>query len=252
MLFQTTPAHEELRAKIRQFAENEIKPIAFLLDQNNEFPDEAIRHLGEMGLMGIPYPVEYGGAGLDALSYAIAVEELVRIGVRNMIRIGSCGALQKGIRLGDLILVNGAVRDDGASVTYVDSIYPAIPDTELLAACMMSAEELGAKFHVGIARSHDSFYIDDEEAVSTYWRERGVLGSDMETAALFVIGRLRGVKTASILNTVVEWEDSLEENINSYTGGESAMMQGERMEILTALEAFVRIDKNKQGGNSYE
>lgn len=148
--------------------------------------------------------------------------------------------------------MNGAVRDDGASVTYVDSIYPAIPDTELLAACMMSAEELGAKFHVGIARSHDSFYIDDEEAVSTYWRERGVLGSDMETAALFVIGRLRGVKTASILNTVVEWEDSLEENINSYTGGESAMMQGERMEILTALEAFVRIDKNKQGGNSYE
>ena len=60
------------------------------------------------------------------------------------------------------------------------------------------------------------------------------------------------MKTASILNTVVEWEDSLEENINSYTGGESAMMQGERMEILTALEAFVRIDKNKQGGNSYE
>lgn len=50
----------------------------------------------------------------------------------------------------------------------------------------------------------------------------------------------------------MEWEDSLEENINSYTGGESAMMQGERMEILTALEAFVRIDKNKQGGNSYE
>ena len=79
MLFQTTPAHEELRAKIRQFAENEIKPIAFLLDQNNEFPDEAIRHLGEMGLMGIPYPVEYGGAGLDALSYAIAVEELARV-----------------------------------------------------------------------------------------------------------------------------------------------------------------------------
>ena len=192
-------------------------------------------------------PVMAVSTGIGGASAAIAVEELVRIGVRNMIRIGSCGALQKGIRLGDLILVNVAVRDDGASVTYVDSIYPAIPDTELLAACMMSAEELGVKFHVGIARSHDSFYIDDEEAVSTYWRERGVLGSDMETAALFVIGRLRGVKTASILNTVVEWEDSLEENINSYTGGESAMMQGERMEILTALEAFVRIDKKQTG-----
>ena len=79
MLFQTTPAHEELRAKIRAFAEEEIKPIAFMLDQQNEFPDEAIRKLGEMGLMGIPFPKEYGGAGLDALSYAIAVEELARV-----------------------------------------------------------------------------------------------------------------------------------------------------------------------------
>ena len=79
MLFQTTQAHEELRAKVRAFAEEEIKPIAFMLDQQNEFPDEAIRKLGEMGLMGIPFPAEYGGAGLDALSYAIAVEELSRV-----------------------------------------------------------------------------------------------------------------------------------------------------------------------------
>ncbi len=79
MLFQTTPAHEELRAKVRAFAEEEIKPIAFQLDQQNEFPDEAIKKLGKLGLMGIPYPKEYGGAGLDALSYAIAVEELSRV-----------------------------------------------------------------------------------------------------------------------------------------------------------------------------
>ena len=79
MLFQTTQAHEELRAKVRAFAEEEIKPIAFMLDQQNEFPDEAIRKLGEMGLMGIHFPAEYGGAGLDALSYAIAVEELARV-----------------------------------------------------------------------------------------------------------------------------------------------------------------------------
>ncbi len=74
MLFQTTQAHEELRAKIRAFAEEEVKPIAFSLDQANEFPADAVKKLGEMGLMGIPYPKEYGGAGLDAISYAIAVE----------------------------------------------------------------------------------------------------------------------------------------------------------------------------------
>ena len=79
MLFQTTAAHEELRAKIRRFAEDEIKPLAFLLDQNNEFPEEAVRKMGQLGWMGIPYPKEYGGAGLDALSYAIAVEELARV-----------------------------------------------------------------------------------------------------------------------------------------------------------------------------
>lgn len=79
MLFQTTTEHEALRAKIRAFAEEEIKPIAFSLDQGNEFPEEAVKKLGEMGLMGIPYPKEYGGAGLDITSYAIAVEELARV-----------------------------------------------------------------------------------------------------------------------------------------------------------------------------
>ena len=79
MLYTTTQKHEELRKIIRNFAENEIKPQAFLLDQNNEFPAEAGKKLGEMGYMGIPYPEEYGGAGLDALSYAIAVEELSRV-----------------------------------------------------------------------------------------------------------------------------------------------------------------------------
>lgn len=79
MLFQTTTEQEQLRAKIRAFAEEEIKPIAFSLDQENRFPEEAVKKLGEMGLMGIPYPKEYGGAGLDVTSYAIAVEELSRV-----------------------------------------------------------------------------------------------------------------------------------------------------------------------------
>ena len=79
MLFKTTDEHEALRKKVREFAEAEVKPQAFLMDKENMFPDEAIRKLGEMGLMGIPYPKEYGGAGLDVLSYSIAVEELSRV-----------------------------------------------------------------------------------------------------------------------------------------------------------------------------
>ena len=79
MLFKTTEAHEELRAKVRAFAEEEIKPIAFKLDQSNEFPHEAVAKMAKLGLMGIPYPKKYGGAELDVLSYAIAVEELARV-----------------------------------------------------------------------------------------------------------------------------------------------------------------------------
>ncbi|MBS4960882.1 MAG: acyl-CoA dehydrogenase family protein, partial [Clostridiales bacterium] len=79
MQFKTTVQHEEFRKKIRAFAEKEIKPIAFLMDKNNEFPEDAFRQLGAMGVMGTPYPKEYGGLGLDILSYAIAVEELARV-----------------------------------------------------------------------------------------------------------------------------------------------------------------------------
>ncbi|MEF9954617.1 MAG: acyl-CoA dehydrogenase family protein [Clostridium sp.] len=79
MFFKTTEQHEELRARVREFAETEVKPITLLLDQGNEFPAEAIKKFGQMGLMGIPYPKEYGGAGLDVISYAIAVEELSRV-----------------------------------------------------------------------------------------------------------------------------------------------------------------------------
>ncbi|CAK7080918.1 MAG: Crotonobetainyl-CoA reductase [Eubacterium sp.] len=79
MLFKTTEQHEALRKKIREFAEKEVKPHAFMMDKENMFPDEAIRQLGEMGVMGIPFEKEYCGQGLDVLSYAIAVEELSRV-----------------------------------------------------------------------------------------------------------------------------------------------------------------------------
>ena len=146
-------------------------------------------------------PVLAVSTGIGGPSMGIAVEELTRMGVTHLIRIGSCGALQKNIRLGDLILVQGAVRDEGASKTYLDPIYPAVPDFDLLCACAAAVKEEEIPAHVGLARSHDSFYTDQEDEIDAFWSGKGVLGADMETAALFVIGRLRGVHTASILNT---------------------------------------------------
>ncbi len=179
--------------------------------------------------------------GIGGASTGIAVEELHNIGVTAMIRIGSCGSLQPNINVGDLVIVNGAVRDEGTSKTYIDPIFPAIPDTNFLVACIDSAKEMGFPFHVGIARSHDSFYTDREEEIDSYWSKRGVLGADMETAALFTVGMLRGVRTASILNNVVAYKQDTAASIGQYVDGQNLAMRGEHNEILTALEAFCRI-----------
>ena len=181
--------------------------------------------------------------GIGGASAGIAVEELSRLGVTNIIRIGSCGALQPEVKIGDLILVSGAVRDDGASKTYLDSIFPAVPNSDLHFACVRAATERDFAHHVGIARSHDSFYTDREEEIDAYWAKRGVLGCDMETAALYTIGHLRGVRTMSILNNVVASETDTLDAIGSYVDGEAAAMLGEEHEILVALDAFAQIVK---------
>lgn len=79
MLFQTTKEQEEFRATLRGFAETKVKPIAFKLDQDNAFPDDIVKEMGQQGWLGIPYPKEYGGAGLGYVEYAMAVEELSRV-----------------------------------------------------------------------------------------------------------------------------------------------------------------------------
>lgn len=180
--------------------------------------------------------------GIGGPSTCIAVEELNNIGVKTMIRIGSCGALQPDMKLGELVIGNGAVRDEGTSATYIDRIYPAVPDTEVLMALLNSAKKLGIPYHCGKIRSHDSFYTDREEQIDQYWSEVGVLGADMESSPLFVIGALRNIKTASILNVVVESNGNLESGINDYVGGESQTAIGEKNEILLALEAIVQLN----------
>lgn len=79
MLFKTTEAHEALRKKVREFAETVVAPVAFELDKENKYPEDIVAQMGELGIMGLPTAEEYGGAGDDVISYAIAVEELSRV-----------------------------------------------------------------------------------------------------------------------------------------------------------------------------
>src|SRR5947209_10541820 len=79
MDFELPPDHRLLRSTVREFAEQEIAPIAEEIDRTKTFPYDIVRRLGELDLMGIPFPEEYGGAGGDSLAYAVAVEELTRV-----------------------------------------------------------------------------------------------------------------------------------------------------------------------------
>src|SRR2546421_5391516 len=79
MEFDLSDDHRLIRSTVREFAEQEVAPVAEELDRTHSFPYEIVKRLGELDLMGIPYPQEYGGAGGDSLAYALAVEELTRV-----------------------------------------------------------------------------------------------------------------------------------------------------------------------------
>ena len=187
-------------------------------------------------------PVIAVSTGVGGSSASLAVEELHNLGVHTMIRIGSAGALQTNIDLGDLIIGEGAIRDDGASKTYVESIYPAAPNHDLLEAIVNSCKEKNYPYHTGIIHSHETFYHDTNETEEKKWSKLGVLGADFESAALFVVGRIRGCRCASILNNVVLYGQASADAVSEYQGGESKTSIGEKREIEVALEAFLKLE----------
>ncbi len=193
--------------------------------------------------------------GMGGPSAAICAEELADLGVTHLIRIGSCGALNSSLRLGQLVICDRAVCDDGTSQTYTEylryaasdlpgirslsnGIQYAFPDPALTNACAQAAKVLGFSYAVGPARSHDALYFSRKPLLDEFYSQKGIYVSDMETAALFAVGALRGIHTASILNTVVEWKQDLKEGISSYKDGTKNAAAGERNEIIVALETL--------------
>ncbi|ANQ58244.1 nucleoside phosphorylase [Vibrio parahaemolyticus] len=177
--------------------------------------------------------------GIGAPSMIIAVEELKQCGVTHVVRVGSAGAMQSGVQLGELIVAEGAVRDEGGSKSYVDSAYPAYASFTLLKEVERYLSTQTTPYHLGVVRSHDSFYTDDEEAICQYWNKKGILGADMETSALFTVGRLRGLHVASILNNVVLYQQDVKEGVGQYVDEAKVMMEGEKLASFTALEALI-------------
>ncbi len=133
--------------------------------------------------------------GIGCPSAAIVVEELARIGAQTFIRVGTTGALQPEIEVGDLIIPTAAVRADGASRAYVPPEYPAVADLDVLFSLVQAAKKLGVKAHVGKVVSTDAFYAGQVEA----WGRANVLSVEMECSIIFTLASLKGLRAGAIL-----------------------------------------------------
>jgi uridine phosphorylase len=179
--------------------------IAKYLDDAREvaFNREYRTFTGSLG--GVP--VSTISSGMGGPSVAIAVEELSELGVHTFIRVGTCGAAQPEIKMGDLVIAIGSVRSEGTPNGYVPPEYPAVASLDVVNALVDAAKASGAPYHVGLIRSVDALYSDimpdrmprlhlrDELEM---WSRAGVLSNDMETSTLFVVARLRKLRAGTI------------------------------------------------------
>jgi DeoD family purine-nucleoside phosphorylase len=158
----------------------------------------------ERGLLGFTgtyegKPVSVQATGMGAPSTAIVAEELVQLGVKRLVRVGTCGGLRPELALGDLLVALSAVPADATSFALVGG-EPHAPtaDWDLLHGIVHAAKELGERPHVGPVATSDTFY-DPDPGRHDRWGARGVLGVEMEAALLFTLAPLRKVQAAAIL-----------------------------------------------------
>ena len=148
--------------------------------------------------------------GIGSPSAAIAVEELARVGIDTFVRVGSCGAIQSDVSVGDLVITTAAVRQEGTSKEYVRDDYPAVAHDEVTTALVTAAERLGHEYHVGVTCSTDSFYagqsrpgFDGFRAAGaderlTALQEAGVLNFEMEASAILTLAGIYGLRAGAV------------------------------------------------------
>ena len=156
--------------------------------------------------------VSVTSTGMGGPSAAIAVEELIAAGAHTFIRVGTAGTCSEESKDESLdgLLCQAAVRDEGTTISYVPLAYPAIADFEVLSALKESVDEKGLNYLMGIIHCKDSFYAELEPETmpnSDYlnsrwkaWEQSSVIGSEMETAALFIVSSVRRVRAGAIMN----------------------------------------------------
>src|ERR1700712_1771274 len=208
------PIH--VRAEPGQYAEAVLLPgdplrAKYIAETYLENVEERNAERGLLGYTGSykGKPVSVQGTGMGCPGATIVFEELIQLGCKKLIRVGTCGGLQPHHALGDLIVALTAVPADSTAVHLVNN-EPHCPTASwsLIHDAVHTAKQLGESPHVGPIVSSDLFYNPDGGQYER-WSQRGILAVEMEAAALFTVGAIRGLETGCLLTVsdiVVEGE----------------------------------------------
>ncbi|HEV8054554.1 MAG TPA: hypothetical protein VGP30_06970 [Candidatus Limnocylindrales bacterium] len=165
------------------------RAIAERFDGGLDGARQVSAHRGLLGWTGtfrnVPVSVQTTGMGSPAM--AIIAEELIRLGARRLVRVGTCGGIGIGINTGDIVVATAAAPVDGATRTHLGGEpYAPVPDFDLTRALVDAARASGLPTHVGPVATVDLLYNPDPDYVPR-WRNRGILAFEMEAAALFYL-----------------------------------------------------------------
>ena len=150
--------------------------------------------------------------GIGGPSASIAMEELHKCGADTFIRTGTCGGIALDVQSGDVVVATGAIRYEHTSREYAPIEFPAVADFQVTNALVEATKKMGFPLHTGIVQCKDSFYGQHDPAASPVyyelqqkwesWKRLGVLASEMESAALFVVAAALGCRCGSCFHVV--------------------------------------------------
>ena len=180
--------------------------------------------------------------GMGCPSATIAAEELINIGAKTLIRIGSSAALDPRIKIGDLMISTAAMKNEGTSKFYVPENFPAVPDYAFNHVLIETAKEMTVdteeKLYVGINASDDAFYGETPEFIDKL-RKLKVMNIEMEASALYTVGHIRGVRTACICGA----SGNLTNAEVIYTHKNEKLAKAWELETQIVLEAIYRFSQ---------
>ncbi|UCG90368.1 MAG: nucleoside phosphorylase [Candidatus Heimdallarchaeota archaeon] len=182
-------------------------------------------------------PVTVLTTGMGCPSTAIILEEAFRAGGKVFIRIGSCGALKPGIRVGDIVIPHAAIRDERTSLNLAPVEFPATSSPDIYQKLFESAKKLNIEYYSGIVWTTDVYYSSNQDEYKN-WARCGANSVEMESALIFIFGSVKGLEIGSILvvdGNLAEGSQKSEETMGER---DEIFQKGERNAIKIALKAI--------------